>query len=150
VRRFGSLEAMLADGRFAAQADELRLYRAIATMDAKAPLPPLADQTPTWEPRCGPWRNRGELKRWPSGLAELGEGRMKTGRQRAGSWSQALRIRSQDQTLRPLPLSLWRAATLVSYKSTAKYFSLSYCMRIVAVLCLRMSSLMRGAVRRRS
>jgi DNA polymerase-1 len=48
VGRFGSLEAMLADGRFAAQAEELRLYRAIATMDAKAPLPSLVDQTPTW------------------------------------------------------------------------------------------------------
>jgi DNA polymerase-1 len=48
VRRFGSLEAMLSDGRFPAQADELRLYRAIATMDATAPLPSLADQTPTW------------------------------------------------------------------------------------------------------
>ena len=26
----------------------LRLYRLIATMDAKAPLPSLADQEPTW------------------------------------------------------------------------------------------------------
>jgi hypothetical protein len=26
----------------------LRLYRSIATMDASAPLPSLADQTPTW------------------------------------------------------------------------------------------------------
>jgi exodeoxyribonuclease III len=48
VRRWGSLEALLADGRFPAQAQELRLYRSIATMDATAPLPPLADQTPTW------------------------------------------------------------------------------------------------------
>ena len=30
-------------GRFAAEADDLRLYRRIATMDASAPLPPLAD-----------------------------------------------------------------------------------------------------------
>jgi DNA polymerase-1 len=49
VRRFGSLEAMLANGRFPAQADELRLYRSIATTDAKAPAPPLADQAPTWD-----------------------------------------------------------------------------------------------------
>jgi DNA polymerase-1 len=48
LRRFGSLEAMLAAGRFSAQAEELRLYRSIATMDATAPLPPLADQKPTW------------------------------------------------------------------------------------------------------
>ena len=33
---------------FAAEAEELRLYRRIATMDASAPLPPLEEQTPTW------------------------------------------------------------------------------------------------------
>jgi len=49
LRRYGTLEALLKAGRFAAQAKELRLYRAIATMDRKAPLPPLRDQTPNWE-----------------------------------------------------------------------------------------------------
>jgi 5'-3' exonuclease len=49
LRRYGSLEAVLATGRFATQAEELRLYRRIATMDAGAPLPPLRDQTPTWD-----------------------------------------------------------------------------------------------------
>jgi DNA polymerase-1 len=49
LRRYGSLEAALADGRFAGEAEALRLYRRIATMDAAAPLPPLADQTPRWE-----------------------------------------------------------------------------------------------------
>ena len=44
----GSLEALLAAGRFEAEADALRLYRHIATMDAAAPLPPLDDQQPTW------------------------------------------------------------------------------------------------------
>ena len=48
LRRYGSLEAALEQGRFANQAEELRLYRAIATMDASAPLPSLGDQTPTW------------------------------------------------------------------------------------------------------
>jgi DNA polymerase-1 len=48
LRRYGSLEAALADGRFAAEAEALRLYLRVATMDAKAPLPPLEDQTPTW------------------------------------------------------------------------------------------------------
>jgi exodeoxyribonuclease III len=48
VRQYGTLEAMLAAGRFPEQAEMLRLYRAIATMDATAPLPLLADQTPTW------------------------------------------------------------------------------------------------------
>ena len=44
----GSLEELLEAGRFAAQADELRLYRRMAALDASAPLPPLADQQPTW------------------------------------------------------------------------------------------------------
>ena len=48
LRRHGSLEAALKAGRFATQAKELRLYRSIATMDRKAPLPRLPDQTPTW------------------------------------------------------------------------------------------------------
>jgi DNA polymerase-1 len=46
--QYGSLEDALAAGRFAAQADELRLYRRIAGLDPTAPLPPLDDQTPTW------------------------------------------------------------------------------------------------------
>jgi DNA polymerase-1 len=45
----GSLEAALEAGRFAAQADELRLYKRMATLDASAPLPSLPDQAPTWE-----------------------------------------------------------------------------------------------------
>ena len=48
LRRYGSLEAALAEGKFPAQAEQLRLYRSIATMDASAPLPLLDDQTPTW------------------------------------------------------------------------------------------------------
>ena len=51
LHRYGSLEAALAEGKFAAQADRLRLYRLIATMDASAPLPALFDQSPTWG--CG-------------------------------------------------------------------------------------------------
>jgi DNA polymerase I len=48
LREYGSLEAALAAGRFAAAAEELRLYRRIATLDASAPLPPLEDQSPLW------------------------------------------------------------------------------------------------------
>ena len=48
LAQYGSLEAMLEDGRFEAQAEELRLYRRMATLDASAPLPPLDDQTPDW------------------------------------------------------------------------------------------------------
>jgi DNA polymerase-1 len=74
VRRFGSLEAMLADGRFPAQADELRLYRAIATMDAKAPLPPLADQTPTWA-KADALARSWELNQLADRLATLAQGK---------------------------------------------------------------------------
>ena len=48
LREHGSLEAALAAGRFAPIAEELRLYRRIATLDASAPLPPLEDQSPLW------------------------------------------------------------------------------------------------------
>ena len=48
LRRYGSLEAVLLQGKFAAHAERLRLYRSIATMDASAPLPSLHDQTPNW------------------------------------------------------------------------------------------------------
>jgi DNA polymerase-1 len=48
LKQYGSLEAMLADGRFGAQAEELRMYRRMATLDASAPLPPLKSQTPKW------------------------------------------------------------------------------------------------------
>src|SRR6059058_5911310 len=48
LRQYGSLEEAIAAGRFAAIAEDLRLYRRIASLDASAPLPPLPDQTPTW------------------------------------------------------------------------------------------------------
>jgi len=48
LREHGNLEGALAAGRFTAEAEDLRLYRRIAALDASAPLPPLADQTPTW------------------------------------------------------------------------------------------------------
>ena len=48
LRQYGTLDAALAEGRFAAQADELRVYKRMATLDAGAPLPPLDDQTPAW------------------------------------------------------------------------------------------------------
>ncbi len=49
LRHYASVEDALADGRLSAQADALRLYRRIATMNATAPLPSLPDQTPTWD-----------------------------------------------------------------------------------------------------
>jgi len=49
LRQHGSLDALLEAGRFAAEADALRLYRRIAAMDRDAPLPALPDVTPAWE-----------------------------------------------------------------------------------------------------
>ena len=48
LREHGTLEAALAAGRFSAEAEDLRLYRRIATLDASAPLPPLDAQIPSW------------------------------------------------------------------------------------------------------
>jgi DNA polymerase-1 len=48
LREYGTLEDALAAGRFSAEAEDLRLYRRIATVDASAPLPPLGDQIPKW------------------------------------------------------------------------------------------------------
>jgi DNA polymerase-1 len=49
LRKYGSLEQALISGRFPSQAEALRLYRRIATMDSSAPLPPLRSRAPTWQ-----------------------------------------------------------------------------------------------------
>jgi DNA polymerase-1 len=48
LKRYGTLEDILAAGLFPSQANDLRLFRSIATMNRKAPLPSLATQKPTW------------------------------------------------------------------------------------------------------
>ena len=48
LRRYGNLDAVLAAGHFPSQAEALRLYRSIATMNASSAIPALSDQTPTW------------------------------------------------------------------------------------------------------
>jgi DNA polymerase I len=48
LAQYGSLDALLEAGRFAAEADALRLYRRIATLDRDAPLPDLPDAEPEW------------------------------------------------------------------------------------------------------
>jgi DNA polymerase-1 len=49
LRQYASLEDALADGRFAAEADALRLYRRIAQMDADAPISDVPDREPDWK-----------------------------------------------------------------------------------------------------
>jgi DNA polymerase-1 len=57
LRKHGTLEALLKSERFPVQADDLRLYRSIATMDAAAPLPALKAQKPTWSKAAALARN---------------------------------------------------------------------------------------------
>ena len=70
LRRYETLEDALADGRHAAQADELRLYKRIATMDPGAPLPSLADQTPTFS-RAAALAREWDLNRLAARLDDL-------------------------------------------------------------------------------
>jgi DNA polymerase-1 len=49
LHKYATLEDAFADGQLASQAEQLRVYRRIATMDRAAPLPALGDQTPTWD-----------------------------------------------------------------------------------------------------
>jgi exodeoxyribonuclease-3 len=70
LRKYGTLTAILKAGRFAKQADDLRLFRSIATMNRKAPLPRMADQTPTWG-RAAALARTWELNQLAARLEEL-------------------------------------------------------------------------------
>lgn len=48
LTQYGTLDALLAAGRFSAEADALRTFRRIATLDASAPLPAVPDLEPDW------------------------------------------------------------------------------------------------------
>jgi DNA polymerase-1 len=48
LQQYGSLDELLAAGRFAAEAEQLLLYRRVATLDPGAPLPPVDDRVPDW------------------------------------------------------------------------------------------------------
>jgi len=74
LRRYGSLESALRDGRFTMQAEKLRLYRSIATMDKSAPVPPLRSQTPTWD-KAAALARRWELNRLGDRLENLAKQR---------------------------------------------------------------------------
>ena len=69
----GTLEAALAAGRFPAMAEDLRLYRSIATMDKKAPLPSLRNGTPTWH-KAAALAREWELNQLAGRLEELADG----------------------------------------------------------------------------
>ncbi len=63
LAEFGTLAALLAEGRFQAEADGLRRFQRIAQLDSDAPLPELVDRAPDWQ-------------RASSQAADLGLGRL--------------------------------------------------------------------------
>jgi len=71
LRQYESLTAILKAGRFPKQAAELRLYRSIATMNRKAPLPRLSDQKPTWA-KAAALARAWQLNQLATRLDELG------------------------------------------------------------------------------
>jgi exodeoxyribonuclease III len=73
LQRYGSLEAALEAGRFPAIAETLRLYRSIATMDKRAPLPSLRSQKPTWD-KAAALAKEWELNQLARRLEELADG----------------------------------------------------------------------------
>jgi DNA polymerase-1 len=72
LQRYPDLEAMLADGKFPSQADELRLYKRIATMVTNAPLPKLPDMIPSWAAAAA-LAQRWELNALAKRLGELAQ-----------------------------------------------------------------------------
>ncbi len=72
LQRYGSLEAALAAGRFPAMAESLRLFKAIATMNRRAPLPSLRNQKPTWR-RAAALARKWQLNQLASRLEKLAE-----------------------------------------------------------------------------
>jgi len=56
---YGTIEGLLAAGRYADMADDLRLYRAVAQMDVHAPIPPIRARPPDWEGAAAKARSLG-------------------------------------------------------------------------------------------
>lgn len=69
LQEHGSLDDLLESGRFEAEADALRTYREIATMQVDAPLPPLPDAEPDW-PGAATWAENAGLERLATRLEE--------------------------------------------------------------------------------
>jgi len=70
LRAYATLENALKAARFSAHAERLRLFRSIATMDRKARLPRLADQTPAWA-KAAALAREWELNQLASRLEEM-------------------------------------------------------------------------------
>lgn len=71
LKRYPDLEAMIADNRFPHNAEDLRLYKRIATMVPTAPLPPVPESTPpTWD-KAAALAREWELRALSERLAQL-------------------------------------------------------------------------------
>jgi DNA polymerase-1 len=70
LHKYTGLEDAFADGQLASQAEQLRVYRRIATMDRAAPIPALGDQTPSWD-KAAALAHDWDLGRLAARLAEL-------------------------------------------------------------------------------
>jgi DNA polymerase-1 len=80
--QFSSLDAILAAGQFADQAEDLKLYRKLATMDAGAPLPAIPDQQPNWSKAARlarEWELNGLARRLESLAAPTPRGNVQPG-----------------------------------------------------------------------
>src|SRR5216684_2376930 len=73
LHKYPTLEDAFDDGHLAAQAEQLRIYRRIATMDSTAPLPALEDLAPSWDKAAALARDW-ELGRLAQRFDELGRG----------------------------------------------------------------------------
>ncbi len=73
LKRYPNLEAMLADGRFADQQRDLKLYKRIATMLRDAPLPKIPSAVPDWA-QAAELAKAWELKALSERLSALAKG----------------------------------------------------------------------------
>jgi len=72
LREHRSLEGIFKTGRFAGQAKRLLLFRSIATMDRKAPVPNLRAQKPSWD-KAAALARKWELNQLAKRLAEMAD-----------------------------------------------------------------------------
>ena len=70
LHKYPTLEDAFADGQLASQAEQLRIYRCIATMDSAAPLPALDNLAPSWDKAAALMRDW-ELNRLADRFDEL-------------------------------------------------------------------------------
>ncbi len=121
LSRYSTLEKALVDKRLTQQADELRLFKKIATMDAAAPLPALDNQTPHWD-QAAVLAREWDLDHLARRLGELRGPRASPAAVRAPKKA-ASRGRNSKQTLKIATLNInnvnRRLPNLVSWLKTS-------------------------------